>query len=284
MRKTGLAVVSALLVGAAAAVEIDGIAARVGEDAILRSDVFAEMRRAGASDDSLYPKFLNDLIDRRLILRAAKQAKVTMQDWVVESRVRELVSKSFGGDRNRLVEALARQRQTYPEWHARTREDMIVGAMRWNVVDKNVSASPAALRREFRENRSRYVRDHRVTVTAIFLKPEERGRREEISAALKEKTFEELGARKYEDVKPEEAFKPEIAAEIARMPKGGVSKWLEIDGWSFLLRKDDETQGKALSFEEAYDDVVASVREAEARRLYLDWIRRLRSEAYVKTY
>ena len=34
-------VAAALLCGAAAAVEVDGIAARVGEDAILRSDVVA---------------------------------------------------------------------------------------------------------------------------------------------------------------------------------------------------------------------------------------------------
>lgn len=277
-------VAAALLCGAAAAVEVDGIAARVGEDAILRSDVVAEMMRSGERDGAQFANYLNNMIDRRLIIRAAAGAKMTMQEWVVENRVREIVDRSFGGDRNRLLEALSRQRLSYPEWYARTKEDMIVGAMRWNVVDKHVTASPEAMRQEYDGHRERYVRDHLVTVTVIMLKPEEKSRRDAVSAELKTKSFEELGGRKYENVKPEDVFKPEIVEEIERMPKGTVSHWLEIDGWSFLLRKDGETSGQALSFEEAYGKIEAAVKEGEAKRLYSEWIERLRAETYIRVF
>lgn len=277
-------VAAALLCGAAAAVEVDGIAARVGEDAILRSDVVAEMMRAGERDGAQFANYLNDMIDRRLIIRAAAGAKMTMQEWVVENRVREIVNRAFGGDRNRLLETLARQKQSYPEWYARTKEDMIVGAMRWNMVDKNVTASPEAMKREFDEHRSRYVKDHLVSVTVILLKPEEKERRDALSAELKTKSFEELGGQKYENVKAAEVFKPEIVEEIGRMPKGTVSHWIEIDGWSFLLRKDGETEGKELTFDEAYDAIEAAVKETEAKRLYVEWIERLRAETYIKVF
>ena len=279
-----MALAAALAAFAAGAVEVDGVAARVGTETILRSDVYGEMQRMGLRDESRYAEVRNQLIDRKLILRAAQAAKMTLQDWVVENRVREIVNRSFGGDRNRLIEMLGRQKLSYPDWHARTKEDMIVSAMRWNVVDKNAAASPAAMLKEYEAHRDRYAKDHKVTVTAILLQPEERAKRDEISAALKSKTFEELGGRKYEDVKPEEVFKPEVVEEIAKMPKGTISHWIEIDGWSFLLRKDAESAGKPLSFEEAYGEIEAAVKEQESRRLYDEWIKRLRAETYIKVF
>ena len=266
------------------AVEVDGIAATVGTETILRSDVMNELARMGAPDGQAYSDVLRGMIDRKLMLKAARESKMTMQEWVVENRVREIVNRSFGGDRNKLIEALGKQRMSYPEWYAKTRDDLIVGAMRWQVVDKNVTASPAAMRKEYETHKSRYVKDHRVSVSVILLRPEEQAKRDEIAKQLKERTFEELGGKKYENVKPEDVFKPEVCAEIEKMPKGTVSHWIEIDGWSFLLRKDAETTGKALSFDEAYDQIEASVREEDAGRLYTEWLERLRAETYIKVF
>lgn len=272
------------LVLSASAVEIDGVVARVGEESILRSEVYNEMRRMGEQDVSAYDTFLRQLIDRKLILKAASAAKMTMQEWIVENRIREIINNAFGGDRNKLIEALAKQKVSYPEWRTKTKEDMVVGAMRWNVVDKNVSASPSALKREYETHRDRYVRGGKVTVAVILLKPEEKAKRGEISAALKEKSFEDLGGRVYKDINPAETFKPEVVEEIAKMPRGTISHWIEIDGWSFLLRKDAEEKGRELSFDEAYDEVEAAVKESEAKRLYEAWLKRLWEESYIKVF
>ena len=266
------------------AVEVDGVAATVGTDSILRSDVLNEIARAGTSEPPEYADVLNRMIERKLILKAAQESKMTIQAWVVENRVREIVNRSFGGDRNKLIEALGKQQISYPEWYAKTKEDIVIGAMRWNVIDKNVTASPSAMRKEYEANAARYVKDHLVSVTVILLQPEEKAKREEISAALKDKSFEDLGGKKYENVKPEELFKPEVCAEIDKMPKGTISHWIEIDGWSFLLRKDAESTGSKLSFDEAYDQIEADVKEKEAKRLYTAWLDRLRAETYIKVY
>ena len=269
---------------AVSAVEVDGIAAKVGSESILRSEVAAEMARLGLRDASRYAEVLNDMIDRKLMLKAARDSKMTMQEWVVENRVREIIQKAFGGDRNRLIETLGQQRVSYPEWYARMKEDMIVGAMRWNVINKNVTASPAEMRAEYAAHPERYETDHRVTVSVILLKPEERVRRDEVVAALKEKSFEELGGKRYADVKPEDVFKPEICEEIAAMPKGTISKWIEIDGWSFLLRKEDDRPGKKLTFDEAFDKIEANVKEEKSKAAFTAWMARLREETYVKVF
>lgn len=268
----------------AQAIEVDGLAATVGTESILRSDVLNEIARAGVPEPPEYADVLNRMIERKLILKAAQESKMTIQEWVVANRVREIVNKSFDGDRNRLIETLGKRQISYPEWYAKTKEDIVIGAMRWNVIDKNVTASPSAMRKEYEANAARYVKDHKVSVSVILLQPEEKARREEISAALKEKSFEELGGKKYENVQPEELFKPEVCAEIDKMPKGTISHWIEIDGWSFLLRKDAESTGSKLSFDEAYDQIEANVKESEARRLYNAWMDRLRAETYIKVY
>lgn len=290
-------VLAAALVCASAAFadEIDGVAARVGSSVILKSDVLTEMRRSGAAADR-YAEIREEMIERELILRAAVESKLQMQEWVVENRLREIVDRAFGGDRNKLMAALAKDKVSYPEWRQRIKDDMLVAAMRWQVVDKNIQATPAAMREEFAAHPERYIADKRVSVSAILLGPGDAAKSAEIDAALKGgASFADL-AKKYsvdakageggqwKDVKPNEVFRPEICDEIAKMPKGTMSKWIELDGWKFLLRKDNETGGDTMSFADAYDAVAANVKEAESKRLYEDWVNRLKRASYIKVY
>lgn len=276
------------------AVEVDAVAVRVGTETILKSDILFEMQRLNAPP-SAYEDVRAEMIDRKLILRAARESKMTMQDWVVENRIREIIKNGFGGDRNRLMDVLAKQKVSYPEWHSRMKDDMVIQAMRWNVVDKNVSAGPAVMRKEYEGHPERYSEPSKVTVSVILLKPEDSGKRDEISAALRKESFADL-ARRYssdsraaeggvwKDVNPPDVFKPVICDEIAKMPKGTISRWVEIDGWSFLLRKDSETLGRKLSFEEAYSRIESNVRMEAAKKAYDDWIERLRADTYIRIY
>jgi hypothetical protein len=272
------------LTAAVSALEVDGIAACVGTETILRSDVYNEMRRLGRQDGAEYIEVRNEMIDRKLIAKAAAEAKMQMQDWVVENRVREIITKAFGGDRNKLIEALGKQKISYPEWLARMKEDMVVSAMRWNTIDKYISISPAMMREEFKNHPERYESERKVSVSVITLTPDEKLRREEISKALSEKSFEALGAKKYTSVKPEDVFKVEICEEISKMPRGTISRWIEIDGWSFLIRKDEDVAGRKMTFAEACDLIEANLREEQAKKAYNAWIERLRASTYVKVY
>ncbi len=296
MKNFEIAVVSLVLLASQAfAEEVDGIAARVGSAVILRSDVIMEMSRSGRGREA-YEEVRGEIIERELILQAAAEAKLQMQDWVVENRIREIVATAFGDDRNKLIEALAKDKVSYPEWRQRLKDDMIVGAMRWQVVDKSLTASPAAMREEYAKHRERYVSDRRVTVSAILLGPDDADKVPEIDEALKSGTdFAELAKKfsadakakdggQWKDVKPEEVFRPEICEEIAKMPKGTISRWIELDGWRFLLRKDNETGGEVASFAEAYDAIAANVKNDQAKRLYDAWIARLKAAAFIKIY
>lgn len=292
--KNCLFVLATALAGVCHAMEVDGVAAQVDAATILKSDVISEMRRAGLSPDR-YSAVLEEMIERKLILKAAAESKMTIQDWVVENRIRDIITRAFEGDRNRLMETLAQQKVSYPEWRQRLLDDMIVGAMRWQMVDKTVAASPAAMREEFANNPGRYIADGKTTASVILLKPKDFAKRDEVAAALKEKPFAEV-AKEYSadthaanggvwaEVVPSEVFSSEVCKVLADLPKGATSDWIDLDGWSFLVRKDDETQPKSMSFAEAYDYIEANVREEAAAQVYAEWIDRLKSKAYIKVF
>lgn len=287
-----LALCVAAFAGACGAVEIDGIAAKVNSSVILKSDVILEMRRAGLSADR-YDAVLKEMIERKLILKAAAESKMTMQEWVVENRIREIIQRGFGGDRNKLMESLAQQKISYPEWRQRMLDDMIVSAMRWQVVDKNMVASPTAMREEYANNPERYMTGGTTTISVILLKPEDADKRDEVAEALKSEPFADV-ARRYsadsraadggvwKDIVPSDIFRQEVCKEIADMPIGTLSGWIDLDGWSFLLRKDDDSQLRLRSFAEAYDDIERNVREEMALEQYDKWMERLMSQSYIK--
>ena len=296
MAMRGKLLLATLVVASVAgAVEIDGVVAKVGVETVLRSDVLGEMRRAGAGEGE-YGEYLDHMIERKLILKAATESKMTMQEWVVESRVREVIQRNFDGDRNKLMDALAHDRVSYPEWYSKVKEDMIIQAMRWQVVDKNITASPSELRREYAEHPERYAAGKTATLSVILLKPEDAASRQAIDAALKSGEKFEALARRYSadshaaegglwrDIDPADVFKPEVAETLAQLADGAISKWLDIDGWSFLIRRESMKGGAVKSFEEAFDAIDANVREAKAKVAYEAWVKRLRAETFVKLY
>ena len=287
---------AALLPAAAVAVELDGIAARVGTESILKSEILDEMALpGGGKGEESYEQVRSRMIERLLMLKAAEKSKLALQEWVVDGRVAEIVNHSFGGDRNRLMEALTARRLSYQDWRRRIKEDMVAAAMRWQAVDKNVNASPAAMRAEYMKHPERYKRKRTVSVSVVLLSPDKAGKKDEVSKALKTEPFAAVARRyssdsrasqggKWTDVVPEEVFKREVCDEIAKMPKGTMSKWLEIDGWCFLLRLDDVKPAVDLSFAEAYDEIERRVKAENAKALYSAWMERLKRETYVKVY
>ncbi len=273
MKKLLFLAVSVALLGTGRALEIDGIAATVGTKTILRSAVLDDLRRAGW-DQSRFDEVRNRLIERELILKAAQDAKMTLQEWIVDNRIKEIIDNSFDGDRNKLISMLTAQKLPYPEWRQRIKDDMILSAMRWNTITKNVSASPADVRAEFANHPERYQKDGKVSVTVLAIKPGE----------AKPEAFDEKAAKKYENIVPKDTFNPEFVKEIAKLKKGEISPWIELNDWNFRFRKDDEVVSDTLSLTDAYDEIVENVQAEKAEQLYKDWMNRLKEETYIKVY
>ena len=251
------------------AAKLDGIAARVDSAVITVGDVMAEIRRnpeiSGrmiAADESemqaLYRAALDNLVERRLILKAAAEKKVEIPEWVIDNQLREIVNHSFGGDMNRLHEEMARSKVPMTEYRNTVKEDILVRGMRQQMIEQFVTASPAAMKKEFADHPDRYRQEAKVSVRVILLKPGKDGdgvpsletRWAQIGEELaKGEKFSDMAIKYsadshakdgglWKDVNPEEAFRPEIANAIAKLDVGRVSNMIDLDGWGFIVKKE----------------------------------------------
>lgn len=307
----------ALAATAASAAMLDGIAARVDSRVITVGDVMAEIRRhpdageriAKSNGDhtemqAIYRAALDSLIERRLILKAADAKKMEIPEWVVDNQIREIVHDMFGGDMNRLEAELSRSKIPMSEYRNTVLEDLTVRGMRQQIIEQYVTASPAAMKKEYKDHPDRYRQEAKTSVRVILLKPPSSDaklpsintRWDQISEELAAgKSFAELAIKHsadshakdgglWKDVNPEEAFRPEIAAAIAKLKVGETSQLVDIDGWGFIVKKEAETGAKTMSFEEAYDKIAWNVRNAAAKKAYDEWIARLKDDAFIKVY
>ena len=122
---------------------IDGIAAKVDGEAITIGEVLLEVRRdpvmhlpgAGVSDfRRMYRQTLENMIDRKLILKDAEAQKLQIQDWIVDNRIREIVKENFKGDFSALRAAVDDSNMLYDSWKRMNREDLITQAMQYQTV------------------------------------------------------------------------------------------------------------------------------------------------------
>lgn len=314
MRNLFFAAVAAMSAALSAA-KLDGIAARVDSGVITVGDVMEEIRRnpdigsraaSGNEDEmkALFKAALDNLIERRLILKAAAQKQVEIPEWVIDNQLREIVNRSFGGDMNRLQEEMTRSKVPMGEYRNTVKEDILVRGMRQQMIEQFVVASPAAMKKEYADHPEKYRQEGKVTVRVILLKPGREGdgvpsldtRWAQIGEELaKGENFADMAIKYsadshaqegglWKDVNPAESFRPEIAETIAKLEVGRVSRMINLDGWGFIVKKESETKEKQMSFAEAYGRIEAAVREAAAKKAYDEWIARLKDTAFIKVY
>jgi len=296
-----------------AAMLIDGVAAYVNTEMITIADVMNEVRRSPWSETSperrekrlreLYSATLNALIDRKLILAAAKKSKMELLSWVVDNRIREIVVNNFEGDQTKLHNLLADRKIAYEEWRKNIEEDLMITSMRNHQVEKRVSPTPSEVRAEYEANKSRYQTETATAVSMIILDPPEKegdetvpARGAKIAEALKSGTAFASLARTYSKdakaanggswgkVNPEDVFRKEIVDALNLLKPGETSPLVVLDGYGYIVRKDEQQDARALTFEEAAPYVESHLRMRQAEKLYAEWMARLRSEAYIKIF
>lgn len=291
------------------AATLDAWVAKVNDVVITLDDVRNEIRRNPEISDRLarmdtadadqgrkiYKAALDALVERRLVLAQAAEKKMEIQEWIVDNRIREIVKDRFAGDMSRFEANLAASRIPLTEFRETLKEDMIVSAMRYQMVEKDIQPSPAEMKKEYASFPERYRQAARASVRVILLKGQD-GKVKEVLAQLdKGVSFADAAIRYsadshaqqgglWKDVEPEKAFRKEIVEVLDALEVGARSQPVTLDGWTFILFKEAASPARALTFAEAYVQVAKNVRAETSRRLYREWIARLRAAAYIKEY
>lgn len=290
---------------------LDGIAAQVNNQSITLSEVMSEVSSSAWIElpkeaqekrvRELYNETLNAMVNRKLILDAAKSEERKLQPWVVDSRVQEIIDTRFAGDNAKLLAALTERHMTRDEWRKGIEDDMMLAAMRMEFVDKRVSVSPRDIRGYYETNRQAFATTPQTRVGIITLAV---GKEDETLPQLGDRVLKELDdgadfaaaakafsrdsrAGKGGDwgmVNPDEQFAPPIAHAIAALKPGQHSRLIVIGEQGYIAKKTAEEPARALSLEEAWPLIERRLRRQQSEDLYRAWIDRLRKQSYVRTF
>lgn len=298
-------------------IPVDGYAAVVNEKIITVSDVLKAMEpverqlRETYFDDSLneklqaaYTNTLDSLIERELILsHFAAQKQFTLPDSAVDSRVDEIVRNKFNNNRAELRKALDQEGLTFEEWRTNFKNSMIVALLREREVDSKVTVSPKSVREAYEKAGDKYRVPEQLEVRAIVLHIG--GTDEEKELKLKQaedirrriqggESFEQLAKQVSEDQKAAEGGywdwidpatrRSEIADALKPLAAGDISAVIPAGDELYILKVEGRKNASVVPFETVQESIRSELFKKELRRLYTDWIDRLKNKAYIKKF
>lgn len=294
-------------------VRLDGVAAYVNDAVITVSEVLGAMesqkkqmenRFSGAELDSqlgkVYHEALNALVERRLILKSYETQKLKIPDALVDRRINELINERFDNDRSALLAELAGDRMTFEDWRTKVREQMVIGAMRHEFVEKYLNISPAAARKFYDTNPDRFRTAGKIHLLMIIIEKGASSESANVKRAVVDDAMKRLRAG--EDF----AAVAKAVSEDSKAATGGDWGWVDLrllqakiaepaqrlqprqfcgpvetDTSFYILQCAGRQDPAVTPFEEVRAVIEKEIESAEGERLYRAWMDRLRAGVYI---
>lgn len=290
---------------------VDGIAAQVGSDVVLLSEVTritrpmeARMREAGAPPSEIArvrAEVLDRLIERRLIEQLVRRAEIDAPDHEVDAAIEE-IARENGISLDELRESVEAQGLDFPSYREQIRGEIQRSKVLNGVIGARVSVDEAELRALYRQRFAEMPERGEEVHLRQILVPYAGGSRE----AVREARAAVEGA--LERVRAGEAFE-RVAAEVSAVnpEAGGDVGWLaaeEMASWMApavagleagetsdpirtafgvsLLHLVERRAFSRPDFDQVEDVLYSEVYSRKLEQEYEDWIETLRGQTYIE--
>lgn len=276
----------------------------------LQSSPEAAARSADpAALDALYRRTRDDLIAGELILQEFAAIGASLPERAVEDRVNSIIHDRFRGSRTAFLEALAAERTTYEEWHARMIDQLAIQLMRQREVDAKVSVTPVDVQAEYEAHLTDYDRPERVRLEAWSIPspspaspPQVEAARDLYRAFLRATRATPPAAPDWpaapanapdfvpraEELPSDWTLADDLAPAFRKAIDGvaapGAPRPLRIGRRTYFLRLLDREPARRLTLDEAAPEVAAKLRAAQRERLNQIWLDSLRAKYHVQLY
>ena len=286
---------------------VDGIAAQVGTDVVLVSEVTrlsgpieVKMREAGASDSELAMMrgdVLERLIDRKLIALFAKRAEITVNELEIDEAAAGIAQENqLSVEQMRAsVEA---QGMTWDTYRQRLADEILQQKVIAGMVRSRVRVEDAEIRAFYEERfgeqptTGEEVHLQHIAVAAKGTRP---GAKKEacdrVRAGLgRVRAGEDFMnvARQLSEGSPDlgfvhmSALAPWMAEAVERMRPGSISDVLELPVGCAVLRLVERRPVQPVSFEQAQDRIRQALYEQKFEKEFEAFLERLRKQTYVE--
>jgi len=305
MKRTILAVTALftaglVMTGIAAAsgpVVVDRIVAIVNDDIITMSDLQREQalkQRNGMDDRAL----LEDMIDRKLQMTAAKRAGMDVTDKELSDAVDEIMKRN-GMDVVSFNLALSKEGLTLDQYRFELREQMTLSRVFNKYVRAGLAVNEADVRAYYDRNKSAYALPEEVRVRQLLVPLPDNATTAQTAAAKahadalyerlrKGEDFSRLvrdSGRKGDDgdlgFLRREDMLPEMEQAVQKLKPGEASKpFLASGGYRIVRAEEVRTPIKA--FDKVKDEIMNSLYQQKVENTYRSWLQTLRGDSHIE--
>lgn len=298
---TGLLLTHTMPGIASGSVVVDRVVAVVNDEIITLSDLQRETtvkKSEAVRDDRLV---LEDMIDRKLQMAAAKRAGVMVTDKELADAVADIIKRN-SMDLTQFGVALAKEGLTLEQYKAELREQITLSRLFNKNVRSGVNVDEAEARAFYQNNLKTYSLPEEIRVRQIFLALPDKATPGQ-TAAIKEKAQSvyaraqkgedfirlvhevsqgatvsqdgDLGFMRRQDVLPE-------IEEAARSLKPGESSSPFLCAGGYNIIKLEEVRTPVRPFEKIKDELMKTLYEQKTENTYRGWLQTLRGDSHIE--
>ena len=270
--------------------DLESLERRYGNQPELFNQKAAEMERAK----------LEEMVENQLVLQEFKRAGYVVPESYFQSRIDEDIRRF--GDRLTLTKTLQAQGITFETYRSRIRERVILQLMWREKVPQDPLISPTKIENFYTHNRDKFRVEDQVKLRMIVLtnnpsNPTYSPKKiaEELVGKLDQKAdFIEL-AKVYSHGSQAQdggdwgwvqksVLNTNLAQVAFSLEAGQHSRAIETPAGAYVLLVEDKKVSHIKTLSEVRDEIEATLRADEVKRLKKQWIDQLREKAFVRSF
>ena len=282
-------------------VVVDRVVAVVNGEIITMSDLQREEALKKANGKQEERLLLEDMIDRKLQMTAAKRDGMDVTDKELSDAIEDIMKRN-SMDSKQFESALVKEGLTLEQYKVELREQMTLSRVYNKYVRSGLAVDEAEVRAYYEKNKKNYSLPEEIRVRQIFFKLPEQATPAQ-SDAVKEKALAALErAKKGEDFihlakelsESEDAEQggdlgfmqrdqiiPEIEEAARTLKAGEIAGPLQCAGGFHVIRL-EEIRVQVKPFEKVKDEIAKMLYEQKMENTYRTWLQTLRSDSLIE--
>jgi peptidyl-prolyl cis-trans isomerase SurA len=282
-------------------VVVDRVVAVVNNEVITMSDLQRELaakKSSAADDDQLV---LEDMIDRKLQMAAAKRVGVDVTDNELADAVADVKQRN-NLDTQQFETALAKEGLTVEQYKAELREQITLSRLFNKYVRAGVNVDEAEAREFYQNNQNTYSLPEEIRVRQLFLTLPENATAGQTEAIRENAQSLHARVQKGEDfirlvreasqgatvsqdgdlgfMRRQDAL-PEIV-EATQELKPGESSTPFLCAGGYNIIKLEEVRTPVKPFEKVKDEIMQTLYQQKTENTYRSWLQALRGDSHIE--
>ena len=244
---------------------------------------------------------LEDMIERKLQLAAAKRSGIEVTDTELAEALTEIMKRN-SLDRKQFDAELAKDGLTYDQYRSELREQITLSRVFNKYVRSGLSLDEAELRAYYERNQKVYAQPEEIRVRQIFFRLPENATTSQAAAARERARTAYERARKGEDflglvrelseseiaaadgdlgfMRRDHAL-PEIEQATRSLKPGEIAGPLQFACGYHIIRL-EEIRTPVTPFDRVKDEIQAILYQQKLENTYHTWLQTLRSDSHIE--